>query len=521
MAAFMMKTCGRELTLISRTKTSHLSVVNQLCRKYARGFRRTPVRVLTADEEKRELLDNKMIFRDRIQDFDRQDPVLNNLSQQKDFDRLDSLPRIRKSSVDNDSLYDLERNSRYGSPKKNSDWQNNLMSNIHQKKDRKTQQKKQTKLSQQSYGKNSLNERRQDERVIKNTYSGVNYTVLGSKDKKVGVLMRAARSKKHREIDRTILLEGSRLISDALQAGGVPKSIYFKDFVALQRLPKELLQEVPIFRVEEKHLNNWSDVTSVPDVIALFHMPEDGQVFLQPRTTIPLTIVLDQIRDPGNMGTLIRSAAAVGCERIIAMKECVDMWEPKVLRSGAGAHFRVPFHRNVAWNHVENYIPVGSSIYLADKRRPTDKRIEKYTDPEDDENVIDTLGYDQNDYEDDPEVGLVSNTSFDDPAQVRQYRHAPLPVKNFSDVNFSKADHTVLVIGGEIAGVSMEAHKLAYDLYGQCVMIPMVNGVESLNAAVAGSVVMFEIHKQLQHKQSNDSDVLESTDSDGDSSDDD
>ncbi|XP_033748196.1 rRNA methyltransferase 3, mitochondrial-like [Pecten maximus] len=503
MAAFT-RTCGLELKLLSRTKISYVSIINKQYREYARGYRRTPVRVLTADEEKQKFIDNKVAFRDRIQDVDRRDPVLNNLTQSNDLDQLKSLPRIHKAAVDNAMSYDLKGNSRPGRYTKNADWKHNPMRNIKDNVksggDTKKTQKKQITQSQQPYGKGSLNERRPVEEIIRN-FSGVKYTVLGSKDKKVGVLMRAARSKKHREIDRTILLEGSRLIKDALQAGGTPKSIYFKEFDALQRLPKEYIQEVPIYKCDEKHMNNWSDIASVPDVMALFHMPEDGQVFVQPRTTIPLTIILDQIRDPGNMGTLIRSAAAVGCERIIAMQECVDLWEPKVLRSGTGCHFRVPFYRNITWNNVENYIPVGSRIYLADKRRPTDKRVGKYTDPEDDDNVIDTLGNDQNDYEDDLETNLISNTSFNDLEQVKQYKHAPLPVSSFSDMNYCKNDHTVLVIGGESYGVSLQAHKLAYDMYGQCIMIPMTNGVESVNAAVAGSVIMFEIFNQL-HKPS-------------------
>ncbi|XP_060068487.1 rRNA methyltransferase 3, mitochondrial-like [Ylistrum balloti] len=508
MAAFI-RTCGRELTLLSRTKTSHSLVVNKQCRTYARGFRRTPIRVLTADEEKREFIEKKVTFRDRIDDFDKHDPVLSNLTQSKDFNRLASIPRINKAAVEksmSEGFNNIPRSGGFTSktdaknhPKQNSFTNKTKSQHEGRVKGKKETQTKLNKQTQQSYEKSFPKARDPVVERVQN-FSGVKYTVLDSKDKKVGVLMRAARSKKLRENDRTILLEGSRLITDAFKAGGRPKSVYFKDFNALQQLPKEYLEQVPVYKCDERQMNSWSDMTSTSDIMALFHMPEDGETFIQPRTTIPLSIILDQIRDPGNMGTLLRTAAAVGCEKVIVMQECVDLWEPKVLRAGTGCHFRVPIYHNITWNYVENYIPVGARIYLTDKRRPTNKRIENYTDPEDHDNVADSLGKEENDYEDDPESDLVSNTSFENPDLVKQYRHAPLPVSYFSDLDYTRNNHTVLVISGKSPSVGLEAQKLTYDMYGQCIMIPMTNGVESLNAAVAGSVMMFEIYKQL-HKQ--------------------
>jgi len=55
-------------------------------------------------------------------------------------------------------------------------------------------------------------------------------------------------------------------------------------------------------------------------ISAIFEMPEKGHLFYTERKTIPLTLVLDNIRDPGNMGTLIRTAAAVGCQSVTTIK---------------------------------------------------------------------------------------------------------------------------------------------------------------------------------------------------------
>ncbi|OWF53888.1 Glyoxalase domain-containing protein 4 [Mizuhopecten yessoensis] len=474
MAAFM-STCGRELTLLSRTKTLYASVINKQFRGYARRYNRTPVHVLTADEEKREFIDKKVAFRDRIRDFDRRDPVLSNLTQSKDLDRLKSLPKIRKPALDMDVFQDWENNrkpKRYTNDKKEFNNPNNAERRNDSKRssftkdkampeygDKVRNEKGQAKNKENKKDKRSANTSAANKRqpVEQRTMSGVKYTILGSEDKKVGILLRTARSKKLRNNDRIILLEGSTLISDALQAGGKPKSIYFANFDALKRLPIEHLQEVPVYKCEEHHMNRWSDVVSTADVIALFEMPEDGKVFLKSQTTIPLTIILDQIRTPGNMGTIIRSAAAVGCERIIAMQNCVDLWDPKVTRAGAGCHFRVPFHQNVTWKYVENYIPVGARIYLSDKRRPTDKRVTKYTDPMDNGSNIDSLGYNQDDYESDPESDLILNTSFNDSQVLNEYQHAPLPVSYYSEMDYSRNDHTVLVIGGETRGISVSA----------------------------------------------------------------
>lgn len=178
---------------------------------------------------------------------------------------------------------------------------------------------------------------------------------------------------------------------------------------------------------------------------------------------------------------------------------CVDIWEPKVLRSGAGCHFRVPIHRGVTWDRVENYLPTNSAIYLADKRRPTEKRMTKYLSaaPEDVFNMVSENREDG--YASDSESDHFVNKSFNDEEELRKYQHVPLTMCGYSEENYARKDHVVLVIGGEIHGVGLEARKLAFDRYGKCVMIPMTDGTESLNAAVAGSVLMFEIYKQLGH----------------------
>jgi tRNA G18 (ribose-2'-O)-methylase SpoU len=100
--------------------------------------------------------------------------------------------------------------------------------------------------------------------------------------------------------------------------------------------------------------------------LAIFAMPQPNSCSFQQRITLPITVICDNVRDPGNLGSIIRTCAAVGCDRLIAIKGCVDTWDPKVIRSGMGAHFRLPMINDVGWETIINHIPENSKIYLAD-----------------------------------------------------------------------------------------------------------------------------------------------------------
>lgn len=97
-------------------------------------------------------------------------------------------------------------------------------------------------------------------------------------------------------------------------------------------------------------------------------MPRPDHCSYPDRVTLPITVICDNIRDPGNMGTIIRTCAAVGCNRLIAMKGCVDIWDPKVIRSGMGGHFRLPMINDIGWETIVNHLPENSQVYLADHK---------------------------------------------------------------------------------------------------------------------------------------------------------
>lgn len=140
-------------------------------------------------------------------------------------------------------------------------------------------------------------------------------------------------------------------------------------------------------------------------------------------------LIPDQIRDPGNLGTLIRSANAAGVDAVLIPPETTDPLAPKVVRAGMGAHFRMSI-LSMSWEDIVGKL-AGLQVYLAD---------------------MDGASCWETD--------------------LRQ----PL----------------ALIVGSEAEGASESARNLA----SQRIRIPMAGGTESLNAAVAGSVLMFEVMRQ-------------------------
>ena len=145
----------------------------------------------------------------------------------------------------------------------------------------------------------------------------------------------------------------------------------------------------------------------------------------------PLDFILipDSVRDPGNLGSLLRSADAAGVQAVLLPPETVDPFSPKVVRAGMGAHFRLPIY-SMSWSKIRDYTE-GLKVYLADMYGASCWQVDF---------------------------------------------KSPL----------------ALIIGGEATGASESARSLADWLVG----IPMLGKAESLNAAVAGSVLMFEVLRQ-------------------------
>jgi TrmH family RNA methyltransferase len=223
------------------------------------------------------------------------------------------------------------------------------------------------------------------------------------------------------------VVEGVRLVEEAVSSHWGFRFALYDD--SLSGRGKSLIermtsQGIEVEEVSESLMNPLSETGTPQGILAVLN---------ESRLPIPesLSFILipDQIRDPGNLGTLIRSAAAAGVDAVLLSPETTDSFAPKVLRAGMGAHFRLPIHE-MTWDEIEQHTK-GLQVFLADM---------------DGQSCWET--------------------------DLRQ----PL----------------ALIVGSEADGASVSARKLA----NQKISIPMMRKMESLNAGVAGSVLMFEVVRQ-------------------------
>ena len=241
------------------------------------------------------------------------------------------------------------------------------------------------------------------------------------------------------------VIEGVRLIEEAVSAGWKIQFALYSD--GLSERGRDLVNVLIAHRIDVEEvagdlLQKVSDTETPQGILAVLE-------FTRPSAPKAMDFILipDQIRDPGNLGTLLRTAAATGVQAVFLPPETTDAFAPKVLRAGMGAHFRLPIH-SLTWDGIREYI---SAFHL--------------TQPG-------------------------TNHSAD-------MTHLLLPVY-LADMDGQSCWETdlckplALIVGGEAEGASDEARKLAT----QKISIPMAGNVESLNAGVAGSVLMFEVVRQ-------------------------
>ncbi|XP_037665389.1 rRNA methyltransferase 3, mitochondrial isoform X2 [Choloepus didactylus] len=292
--------------------------------------------------------------------------------------------------------------------------------------------------------------------------SGLRYDKAFSGDKRLRSVMTIVKSRPFRDKQGKILLEGRRLIADALKAGAVPQVFFFS------RL--EYIKELPVDKLK--------GIFAKPDHVTMTYSET------QLHHSLPLLLICDNLRDPGNLGTILRSAAGAGCSKVLLTKGCVDAWEPKVLRAGMGAHFQVPIVSNLEWETVPNYLSTDTRVYVADncglyaQAHVSDKASDRAWAC--DRRFLKFRKYEEEDLE--TGAGKVWLPEL----EVQSY-----------DLDWTEAPAAV-VIGGETHGVSLESLQLAKSTGGRRLLIPVVPGVDSLNSAMAASILLFEGKRQLR-----------------------
>ena len=229
------------------------------------------------------------------------------------------------------------------------------------------------------------------------------------------------------------IVEGVRLAEEALASGRRPAQAFFCQSVSERG--KKLVDSITALGVEVIELSS-SVMESLSDTETsqgiLLAMP---QVTEQVPPQTDFALILDQLRDPGNLGTILRSAAAAGVKVVFLPPGTTDAFAPKVVRSGMGAHFRLSIH-SLGWPEIRRFCKETNQPAL---------------------NL------------------LLAESGSENPCWQANLR-APL----------------ALIIGGEADGASTEAHLAADGV----INIPMPGQFESLNAAVAAGILIFEVVRQ-------------------------
>ncbi len=178
---------------------------------------------------------------------------------------------------------------------------------------------------------------------------------------KIKTIRRLLADRRFRERERAFVIESVRWLAELGQHNLTPEFVLYTDSWQRQPAHRTMLQQLnaPAYEIDEKLLQTISDTESSAGILAVVPMPS---------TPLPdqpnLLLILDRLADPGNLGTILRTAAAAGVEGVLLSPGCVDAYNPKVVRSSMGAHLRLPI-RSCSWAEIAA-LTNGLTVYLAD-----------------------------------------------------------------------------------------------------------------------------------------------------------
>lgn len=151
-------------------------------------------------------------------------------------------------------------------------------------------------------------------------------------------LVRLTASARNRSKAGQALLDGAHLLAGCLDSGRQPRHLLL-NAAALQDAEiaalRARIQDVPVTQLDDRLFAELSELKTPTGILALVDLPQ-----LQvPVSDARFALLLEGIQDPGNLGSMLRSAAAAGCDAVFLSAACADAWSPKVLRAAMGGHF--------------------------------------------------------------------------------------------------------------------------------------------------------------------------------------
>lgn len=256
---------------------------------------------------------------------------------------------------------------------------------------------------------------------------------ISSKDNEFVKHIKKLKDKKYRDESNEYIIEGIKLIEEAINEKAKIKQIVIcEECTKTQEIPKRLMYEIASYEciyVTQKLFTSITEVKNPQGILAVIEKQNNEKEIDYSEDII---VAVDDIQDPGNLGTILRTVDSIGLKQILVSKGTADSYNPKVVRSTMGAIFRV-------------------KIIECEDLIKTLKEVKKHKY----ELVVTSLQTDNDIY----------------------------------DIDYNKK---VIVIGNEANGVSMEIQDMA----DKKIKIPMLGKTESLNASVATGIVLYEYVRQ-------------------------
>lgn len=248
-------------------------------------------------------------------------------------------------------------------------------------------------------------------------------------------LINSLKHKKYRQMHNLFIAEGVRLVHDALKQNALLKQLFLTesfsnnpdnkaiiDLIAKRNITSEILTD--------KQFKSISETVTPAGLFAICEMPRAINFKPDSRKNY---LYLDTIQEPGNLGTLLRSANWFGVNDIILSKNCIDVYNPKVVRSAMGAHFQLNTYNDIDLKVFSNHTKLGAFM--------------------------------QGD--------------------------------RINNIDGKTLVPWVLIIGNEAHGISDKNQNLI----DKKLSIPKIGGGESLNAATAGSILLYQLTASLLSDQ--------------------
>lgn len=262
------------------------------------------------------------------------------------------------------------------------------------------------------------------------------------------------KSKKKLEKDQQIIVEGRQLITEAVQSHFKLNYLLFSHLEKINEVLDVMgtsTNHINFIKVPQQDLRMWSVLSTCPGLIGIFDKPAPALI---KKNALPITVIGDNIREPNNLGAIIRLANALPASKVLLPKGCANPWEVKAIRGSSGSIFHMATEDSLTWEQIDQDISLGDNALVV----IADNNVSKYL-----------------------------------PSSVVQYDQIPEDQIIGRDI--------FLFLGGETHGISDEARAIAFKHNYMVVHIPTESTVNSLNTSNALAIVLFELRRKLSNLQ--------------------